>query len=496
VTRAVRALLAGALAAAALTVAPPAGAADPITWGDCPAGTGPTERCGTIAAPLDHAHPDGERIRVGVSRVAATGGPAQRQGILVVNFGGPGASSVGAMAALASGLPERLRRAYDLVGFDLRGRGTGTRVECSDPVTFGRAPKPDPATPTGRAAHLAATRAFADGCRASAADLLPHLTTRDIARDLDLVRAAFGEERIAVLGYSYGSYLGAVYGQLFPGRVHRMVLDSVVDPTQVWYRTGFLQARAFHLRHRDWAAWAAERDDRYHLGTTAPAVLATWDRLRAHVAASPAGGVFGGVEFDQYTIGNLYSDRDWPAMSAALSAYDAGEGGPLIASRHPATADDVNFESVFQSVSCADAPFPADEATFELDMVRLKARYGAIGAAIASPGACLYLQTNTEPPTGIDGAGLPGVLLIQSEGDPATPYSGALRMHEALPSSRLLTVRGNGNHGHFLIDGPCVDDPAIAYLVDGNLPATDTSCAGAAPPDPRTRRFGVLPPRR
>ncbi|MYV97213.1 alpha/beta hydrolase, partial [Streptomyces sp. SID3343] len=356
---------------------------------------------------------------------------------------------------------------------------------------------PDAATPAGRGPHLAATRAFADGCRASAADLLPHLSTRDIARDLDLVRAAFGEEHIAVLGYSYGSYLGAVYGQLFPGRVHRMVLDSVVDPTQVWYRTGFLQARAFHARHRDWAAWAAERDDHYHLGTRAPAVLATWDRLRARAAANPAGGVFGGVEFDQFTIGGLYTDRNWPAMSAALAAYDGGDPGRLIASKHPATADDVNLESVFQSVSCADAPFPADEATFDLDMIRLKARYGAIGAAIASPGSCLYLQTNTEPPTTIDGAGLPGVLLVQSERDPATPYSGALRMHEALPSSRLLTVRGNGNHGHFLVDGPCVDDPVVAYLVDGSLPATDTTCDGAtAPPDPKTRRFVAPPPRR
>jgi pimeloyl-ACP methyl ester carboxylesterase len=233
VTRAVRVLLAGALTAAVLTVAPPAGATDPITWGDCRAGAGATERCGTIAAPLDHARPGGEQIRIGVSRVEATGDRSERQGILVVNFGGPGAASVGTMAALAGGLPERVRRAYDLVGFDLRGRGTSTRVECTDPATFGRAPKPDPAGPTGWAAHLAATRAFADGCRASAGDLLPHLSTRDIARDLDLVRAAFGAERLSFLGYSYGTYLGAVYGQLFPGRVHRMVLDSVVDPTRV-----------------------------------------------------------------------------------------------------------------------------------------------------------------------------------------------------------------------------------------------------------------------
>jgi TAP-like protein len=225
-------------------------------------------------------------------------------------------------------------------------------------------------------------------------------------------------------------------------------------------------------------------------------VLASWDRLRAKASANPAGGMFGGVELDQFTIGGLYTDRGWPTLSAALTAYDAGDSGPLIASKHPATAEDVNFESVFQTVSCADAPFPADETTFALDMIRLKARYGAIGAAIAAPGSCLYLQTNTQPPTPIDGAGLPGVLLIQSEGDPATPYVGALRMHEALPSSRLLTVRANGNHGHFLVDGPCVEDRTVAYLVDGSLPENDITCDGAAPPTPKTRRFEAPPPHR
>ncbi|WP_406296011.1 alpha/beta hydrolase [Embleya sp. NBC_00888] len=491
-TRAVRVLLAGALTAAVLTAAAPARAqTEPIVWGDCPSGTAPGEHCGDIGVPLDHARPAGPRIRVGVSKVAATGTAAEYQGILMVNFGGPGAAAVGSMAALAGGLPERVRRAYDLIGFDLRGRGTSTRVTCTDPATFGRGPKPDPAMPAGRAAHLAATRAFADGCRASAADLLPHLSTRDIARDLDLVRAAFGADRLSILGYSYGSYLGAVYGQLFPNRVHRMLLDSLVDPTRVWYETGFLQAAGFDARRRAWAAWTAERADRFHLGSTPPAVLATWDRLRTELAAHPAGGVFGGVELDQYTLGRLYTDRDWASMSGALGDYASGDPAALIAGRKPATEDEVNFESVMQTVTCADAPAPADESVFERDMALLRARHGALGAAIASPGACLYLQSNTAPPTRIDGAGLPGVLLIQSVGDPATPYDGALRMHAALPSSRLLTVRDNGNHGHYLVDGGCVDERGTAYLVDGTLPATDIECAGAASSEPRSRRSAV-----
>ncbi|NUU21584.1 MAG: alpha/beta fold hydrolase [Streptomycetaceae bacterium] len=462
-----------------------------VTWGSCPSDTPLTERCGTIRVPLDHERPDdGRTLRIGVSRSVATGPASERQGILVFNFGGPGAAGVGNAADFAKTLPEPVRRAYDVVGFDLRGRGTSSRLDCLDEATFARAPKPDTAltTQAGQRALTDAARVFADGCRADAPEMLPYLTTRQIADDVDQVREAFGEPKITYLGYSYGTYLGAVYGQLHPDRVRRMLLDSVVDPTKVWYDMGLVQARAFWSRAQDWADWVADHDAQYHLGGTRGAVLGAWNQSREALAAKPGDGVFGGTEFDQLTIENLYSDRQWPDLAAALAAY-RGTGGVAALRRlkGPATADNENFESVFQAVTCADAPSPDDPAVYAADTARLKDAYGYLGATIASPGACLYLQSNTRPPVAIDGKGLPQVLLIQGTRDPATPYTGAAQMHAALPSSRLLTVEGSGNHGQFIGGGPCVDDAGAAYLVRGELPTKDRTCPALPPPEPDTR---------
>ncbi|MEU8134874.1 alpha/beta hydrolase [Streptodolium elevatio] len=476
---------------AAPEAAPEAPPAPGVTWGSCPAGAPATERCGTIRVPLDHDRPgDPATLRIGVSRSPATGRAAERQGILVFNFGGPGAAGVGSAASLARSLPEPVRRAYDVVGFDLRGRATSSRLDCLDLATFARAPKPDTAltTPAGQKAITEAARVFAEGCRADSPEMLPYLTTRQIAEDVDALREAFGETKINYLGYSYGSYLGAVYGQLHPDRVRRMLLDSVVDPTKVWYETGFAQARAFRERQRDWAEWVARHETTYRMGKTRSDVLAQWDRAREELAAKPADGVFGGTEFDLMTIANLYSDRQWPRLAAAVSAYRVrGDAAPMRDLKGPVTGDDENFESVMQAVTCADAPAPDDPAVFAADTVRLKAEHGYLGATVAAAGACLYLQSNTLPPVTVDGAGLPGVLLVQGSRDPATPYAGAVRMRTALPSSRLLTVDGSGNHGQFVGGGKCVDDAGAAYLARGELPARDWSCPALPPPTPDTR---------
>lgn len=476
------------VAAASADTTPPRPA---VRWGDCPPGTLDGERCGTISAPLDHSRPgDTRTVSIGVSHTPATGAASERQGILVFNFGGPGARGVGNAAAFARVLPEPVRRAYDIVGFDLRGRGTSSRLDCLDLATYAKAPKPDTSltTPAGQRAISEAARVFAEGCEADAPELLPYLTTRQIAEDLDLVRAAFGEETITYLGYSYGTYLGAVYAQLHPDRVRRMVLDSVVDPTRVWYPVGLDQARAFWSRWRDWAEWTAGYDAVYRLGATRDAVLAAWDRARETVAAAPVDGTFGGTEFDAVTLMNLYADRQWPRLSATLAAYHAsGDAGPLRALQGTPTEEDENTDSVFHAVTCADAPAPDRLAVFTADTVRLKAAYGHLGASIAAAVPCLHLQSNTEPPVRVGGEHLPGMLLIQAERDPATPYSGALRVRREIPQSRLVTVEGSGNHGQFVGGGECVDGTATAYLVHGRLPGADTTCPGLPPPEPAAR---------
>ncbi|WP_236725414.1 alpha/beta fold hydrolase [Amycolatopsis orientalis] len=265
-----------------------------IDWHDCR--TGPDDEtgqrlanagasCGEVTVPLDHADPGGRTLSVAVARRAATD-PAHRLGTLMVNIGGPGPSREG-VALLAQGLPPEvpagapsIAARYDLVGIDPRFFGLSTPLECGWPtgkyLRSAQVAGPDRVS-FDRGAAVA--KDLAARC-ADRRDVLPYASTRDMAKDMDLVRAALGEQKISYLGWSFGSYLGAVHLQLFPRRVDRIVLDCPAAPEAAGpalaRETGPADAAAL----RDWASWAARRDERYHLGATAADVLAAVDRDR------------------------------------------------------------------------------------------------------------------------------------------------------------------------------------------------------------------------
>ncbi|MGV9527621.1 alpha/beta fold hydrolase, partial [Streptomyces cellulosae] len=239
----------------------------------------PSVECGTLRVPLDYTRPDGEQIRLTVSRSRATGeDPATgravpRQGSLVNNPGGPGVSGMYfPMLGVVPGW-KRLAAAYDLVGYAPRGVGRSAPLSCTDPKTFHQGPAPAPPHPTAAVKRERAARAaaYARGCAERAGDALQHYTSLNNARDLDVLRAALGETRLTFLGSSYGTYIGALYATLFPSHVRRMVFDSAVNPApeRIWYRNNLAQSAAFEDRWADFRAWAARHHDVYGLGDTA-----------------------------------------------------------------------------------------------------------------------------------------------------------------------------------------------------------------------------------
>ncbi|MFC7471790.1 alpha/beta fold hydrolase [Actinomadura keratinilytica] len=193
--------------------------------------------------------------------------------------------------------------------------------------------RPDtlPLTPAVERANRERATAFAAACGERHGDLLPYLDTRSAARDLDVIRAALGAPRISYLGYSYGTYLGAVYAKLFPERVRRLALDSAVDPDGVWYDSNLAQDYAFEDRHRAFLAWVAKNDAVYGLGGDPAAVEGAWSRMRAAVAAEPAGGKVGAAELEDTFLPGGYYDGYWPRLATAFAAYAKdGESGPLV----------------------------------------------------------------------------------------------------------------------------------------------------------------------
>ncbi|MFD6335042.1 alpha/beta hydrolase [Streptomyces niveus] len=461
--------------------------------------------CGTVEVPLDYARPDGERIKLTVSRVKASGktgaaggeGKAvetvQRQGALVYNPGGPGASSMA--FPMAAGLPEwkRIAAAYDIVGYAPRGVGRSAPLSCQNAADYGKAPTLAPTYPSEsyKRERVSRAKAYAQGCARSAGPALRHYTSLNNARDLDVLRAALGEKKLSFMGASYGTYFGALYASLFPSHVRRMVFDSAVnpDPDQIWYRNNLDQSLAFERRWADFRAWVAKHDATYGLGATAEEVQRSYERVRAALAHHPAGGKVGPGQLHAAMLGAGYYDDYWAMRATALSEFLKGNTKPLVdqASPQPAAAfDNENSNAVYTAVECNDAPWPTDWKVWDRDNTELATRAPFEtwdNAWMNLP--CAFWPAPRQRPADIrtEAGELPPTLILAAERDAATPYPGALELQRRLSGSALVTERGAGTHG--IAGGPnaCVNDHVEAYLLTGKTPVPGAECAPHAEPN-------------
>ncbi|WP_246632402.1 alpha/beta hydrolase [Pseudonocardia nigra] len=471
------------------------GPAPPLAWEEC--GTG--FDCATVPVPVDHAEPDGARLDLGLVRHSATD-PERRLGTLLVNPGGPGAPAdtmVRTIGTPASLFGPELEARYDIVGMDPRGVGASDQVQCLtdaereanlaldlDPTLSGGLPLPQ---------LRAEARELAIGC-AEAVDpaLLGQLSTAEVARDMDLVRAALGEERISYLGLSYGTLLGATYATMFPERVQHMVLDEPVHPVR-WQEDPLAATvdqvvSAEALLDRYFATCATEGPAcPFGAGRPAEAFDALVERLEAQplaVAATPAtpeGRVDGATALLAARTA-VFDRRLWPVLTAGLVAAEQGDGSVLYALsaallRHLDGSPNAFAESNM-AVNCLDRAVPADPAAHDRNAERLRElapRFGTISGYVTL--TCTeWPVANPNRFTGpLTGAGAPPILVIGGREDSQTPYSWAEAMADVLETGVLLTRDGVG-HGSYRTSGPCVDEAVERYLTTGEAPEPGTVC--------------------
>ncbi|MFI7614213.1 alpha/beta hydrolase [Nonomuraea terrae] len=469
-------------------------------WGPCPERDGqpvPEEvECATLRVPLDYREPMGHQIKIAINRVRAkVSRDANHLGTLLINPGGPGASGRDLTRFVAASLPADVRARYDIVGFDPRGVGASEpSLRCVDPATYYRPPRPD-AVPRGQADErvlLGRAEAYAGRCGNLWSWLLPHLTTANSARDMDRIRAALGEEQISYLGYSYGTYLGAVYATLFPQRVKRLVMDSSVDPGAVWYASNLRQNVSFERRHRQFLAWVARHHSAYKLGRTAEQTSFAFYAMRERLGARPAGGVVGPSELDDTFSFASYTDKVWPQFAQAWSSYvrDGDVDGLVdVYTKHGSNdAKDENGYAVYLGVQCSDAPWPRRWDKWRADMTRMHREAPFMTWPNAWYNApCAFWPVRGGTPVEVKASPkLPPFLILQSRHDAATPYRGALAMAKRFPRARMVLEQG-GNHGVSLAGNQCVDRHLAAYLRDGSLPPRDATCAASPAPRPAAR---------
>ncbi|WP_435860368.1 alpha/beta fold hydrolase [Streptomyces scabiei] len=445
-------------------------------------------RCADVTVPLDYTRPEGRTITVAISRIPATD-TARRVGALLLNGGGPGGQTIGDPPWIRSTMKEVGER-YDVVGVDPRFVGRSTPLDCHWPTgSFIRGAGADRA---GFDRAVGFAKELADRCARTRGDVLPYITTRNTARDMDIVRAALGERRISYLGYSYGTYLGQVYATMFPGRTDRVVLDGLVDPGR--YHPRLLRGTAPANRHalEGWAAWAAARDTTYRLGRTRSAVLATVDGILTASARTPL--AIGGHRVDEHLVpvialSGLSQDNDAAYADLARAMRDLrGAAGGRTVTPSPWLAETLDFlltgsasayGSVQSAILCGDVSAPRSPETYWRDVRRARERDPLFGPVTDTIGPCAFWAPPRERPTTIR-RDLPA-LLVNATGDPRTVYGNALTVRHMWPSSRLLTLRGADQHAVYGVFGnSCVDTTVNTYLATGRLPGTDVTCARSA----------------
>ncbi|MFE1575872.1 alpha/beta fold hydrolase [Streptomyces fradiae] len=491
------ALIAGAVGAAPSAAEPPAPeprTPSSLSWTACGTARYPKLECASLRVPLDHADPDGERITLALSRVRHTA--RTFDGPLLVNPGGPGASGRDLAGFVAASLPAELAARYDVIGFDPRGTGASRPALTCRPDHFAPV-RPDPVPRDAREERRGAARAaaFARACGDAHGRLLPHMGTVAAARDMDAIREALGAPRVNYFGYSYGTYLGAVYAKLYPHRVRRAVLDSVVHPGGVWYDANLAQDHAFDARHKAFLAWVARHDRVYGLGGDPARVEDRWYAMRAALREAPADGRVGAAEVEDTFLPGAYHDGYWPLLAAAFSAYaKEGDGGPLVAAYESLAAPDestANAYAGYTAVECRDAPWPRSWGVWHRDMwaAHAKAPFSTWNNAWYNA-PCAFWPVPSLTPPDVANAAVPPMLLFQATEDAATPYEGALAAHRMLAGSRLVVERGGGNHAVTLRGNACADRVLVRYLDTGEVPrgddgdGPDTVCPARPAPVP------------
>ncbi|MFF3644103.1 alpha/beta hydrolase [Streptomyces sp. NPDC002564] len=443
-------------------------------WHRCGADTPAAYQCATLKVPLDHRAPGGATLDLAISRIEA-GDPERRRGVLLSNPGGPGGVGLDLPLYFAEQMPEAVTDRYDLIGFDPRGVGASSPVNCG--LTESERQWPRNYRPFDR--NVAWARTVADKCREKAGATLAHLTTRNTARDMDILRAVLGEKKISYFGVSYGTALGAVYAQLFPGRADRFVLDSAVDPKLMWRDMFRVWAPEVEPAFRRWARWTAAHAGRYDLGRTPAEVRATFWGLVERADRDPI--VVGDAKLTGADVRAVLRREFFTVRGAAELVgvlRDAAAGKPVPEFPTPPEIPD-NGVSALWAVVCGDAASPRDPGRYLRDSVRDAARYPLFGDFASNITPCAFWDAPVEPLTRVDNE--VGTLILQNEWDSQTPLSAARGMHRALKGSRMVTVDEGEGHGvaYGMAAGPanrCAQDTATSYLVTGRLPGKDVTC--------------------
>jgi len=478
-----------------------------------------TFSCAVVTVPLDYANPQGETISIAMKKRAATDGHSQ--GTLFINPGGPGDSGVSFAERAGNAFTPDLLSAYDIIGFDPRGVGSSTAITCSsdDDSSSGTA---EPSTSAGATASPSASGTPSAGTEPSAessaeaasggesyeewaestrqsfqelteqcashtepAALLDHVDTVSAARDLDILRALAGQEKLNYLGFSYGTYLASVYAETFPGNTGRIVLDGAIDPSLSLAEQGLGQAKGFEQALRTYVDYCQNSTGCPLSGGTDAGVQQIRDLITSAnstpLPTSDPGRTVAGSDIVAALSEYLYSsEQAWAPLTSALDqAINHRDGSLLAVQEDQAAASKDDGGGAFQAVTCLDYPVEGDTTTWaaQYEQAKREAPIFADSAVGMDLVCSVWGHNGTRKPAQIHARGAAPILVVGTTGDPATPYAWSKSLAEQLDSGQLLTWEGDG-HTAYGRSGACVRRAIDGYLIGGTMPKPGATCKG------------------
>ena len=453
-----------------------------LDWRSCDG-----NQCTRLTVPLDYAHPEGKSISLAVVRVPASD-RGRRVGQLVVNPGGPGGSGIDYATAGEGAFGPLLTRFYDIVGFDPRGVGKSTPLECADTAQTDEflSADPDPDNPAEVRRLDRLTRQYGRGCLTKSGDLAKRISTVEAAKDMDILRAALGERQLDYLGASYGTFLGATYADLFPTHVRRMVLDGAIDPALSNEQLTLGQAGGFQTALNAYLEDCIKRgscvvgDSVEEGGRRIRQLLDDIDKQPLPTSSDrelTEGLAAYGIIFP------LYVKDYWPLLTAALKeAIEKGRGDRLLmlsdtySSRGPDSYTD-NSTAALYAVNCLDHDDYIQSSEVPSHIAEFEKASPTFGRSFAySLSTCSSWPVKSGKTTkALHAAGAPPIVVVGTTRDPATPYAWSKALASELDSGVLVSRDGDGHTG-FNQGNSCVDGAVEKYLLGGVVPKDGLSC--------------------
>jgi pimeloyl-ACP methyl ester carboxylesterase len=455
-----------------------------LRWHACAGGF----QCATAKAPMNWAEPGRASIDLALIRHTASGAPL---GSLLVNPGGPGASGVDFVKeSLSYAVDSKLQQHYDIVGFDPRGVGGSSAVDCGgatvlDQFIYGIVPG-TPGSDSWIANAEAENGQFGQSCLDHTGPLLQYVDTVSAARDLDLLRAVLGDKKLNYLGYSYGTFLGATYADLYPKKTGRLVLDGALDPATTDFDVTLTQAKGFESAFRAYLKdCIGQKDCPFH-GSVDQAMDDTHQilqQLQAHPIAGSDGRELGANTMFTAIILPLYNRDNWSYLNQLFA--DVKKGGTSVAFQLADSYNDrsssgtysSNETEAFTAINCLDYANDANVDDMRRQAAELAQQAPVFGPVMSWGGtSCAkWPFTGTRDRAAIHADGSAPILVVGTTNDPATPYVWAQNLAKELQNGHLVTRKGEGHTGYNK-GNSCVDSAVDDFFVDGKVPASDPKC--------------------